>query len=223
MIPYKDDNPTSIFPFVTIGIIVLNCLAFAWELFSPVSGREIALAYGAIPSNILSLTGDQPLSPVATVFTSMFLHGGFMHLGGNMLYLWIFGNNIEDSLGHGRFILFYLFCGVAAAYGYAVVDPHSTMPMIGASGAISGILGAYALLFPKARVHTILILGIFLQIIQVPALVVIGFWAVFQLLNGILSQGVTSGGGVAWFAHVGGFLAGILTIRLWLPGRRPTS
>jgi membrane associated rhomboid family serine protease len=223
VIPYKDDNPTSLFPFVTIGLIVLNCLAFAWELFGPVSGREIAYSYGAIPGNILSLTGDQPVGPVASIFTSMFLHGGFMHLGGNMLYLWIFGNNIEDVLGHFRFLLFYLFSGVAAAYGHAIIEPLSAIPMIGASGAISGVLGAYALLFPRARIHTIIILGIFWQVIQVPALVVIGFWAVFQLLNGLMSKGLLNGGGVAWFAHVGGFLAGILTIRLWLSGRRRIS
>jgi membrane associated rhomboid family serine protease len=150
----------------------------------------------------------------------MFLHGGFLHLAGNMLYLWIFGNNIEDALGHVKFVFFYLFSGLVAAYSHALIDPQSTIPMIGASGAVSGILGAYLLLFPRAKVYTLLILGIFIQVVLVPAIVVIGFWAVLQFLNGLLSTGLHQQGGVAWFAHIGGFLAGIVTIKLWLP-RRP--
>ncbi len=217
MIPYKDDNPTQTFPFVTIALIAANCLIYIWQATSPLGEERIAYYFGAIPQSILSFHSFQPISPVTSVFTAMFLHGGFFHLAGNMLYLWIFGNNIEDSLGHVRFIIFYLFSGIIAAYGHALTDPHSTIPMIGASGAISGVLGAYLLLFPHARVYTILFFGFFIQIVRIPALVVIGFWAVIQILSGIVSKGMLQQGGVAWFAHVGGFLAGLLTIKLWLP------
>lgn len=217
MIPFKDDNATSTFPFVTIGLIALNCLVFFWQLASPLGETRIAFYYGAIPHNLVSLEVTQPIHPVTSLFTAMFLHGGFLHLAGNMLYLWIFGDNIEDSLGHFRFILFYLFSGIVAAYGHALTDPQSTIPMIGASGAISGVLGAYLLLFPRAQVYTLLFFGFFFQIVRIPALVVIGFWALLQLLSGLLSKGMLQQGGVAWFAHIGGFLAGLLTIKLWLP------
>jgi membrane associated rhomboid family serine protease len=149
----------------------------------------------------------------------MFMHGGFFHLFGNMLYLWIFGNNIEDSLGHVRFIFFYLLCGVIAAYSHALSAPGSAIPMIGASGAVSGILGAYLLLFPYARVHTLIFLGFFVQTIKVPALIVIGFWAIIQVINGLLASGISNQGGIAWFAHLGGFLAGLVFIKLWRPRR----
>ncbi|MFN3479054.1 MAG: rhomboid family intramembrane serine protease [Thermodesulfovibrionales bacterium] len=220
MIPYKDDNPTSTFPFVTIGIIALNISVFIWEFLYPSGIDHIAFTFGAIPSNLLTFEKTQPLHPVATVFSSMFLHGGFFHLAGNMLYLWIFGNNIEDSIGHIRFLVFYLFAGIVAAYAHALSSPHSVIPMIGASGAVSGVLGAYILLFPHANVHTIIFFGFFWQIIRVPALIVIGFWAIIQFVNGIITKGLMAEGGVAWFAHIGGFLFGLLTIRLWLPRRR---
>ncbi len=220
MIPYKDDNPVSIFPFVTLGIIALNIAVYLWELVSPMGQESIALSYGAIPHNLLTLEKTQPVHPLVTVFSSMFLHGGLLHLGGNMLYLWIFGNNIEDLLGHLRFLIFYLLAGIVAAYAHTVTEPNSLIPMIGASGAISGILGAYLLMFPHARVHTILFFGFFWQVARVPALIVIGFWAIIQLVNGIISEGLLAQGGVAWFAHLGGFLFGVITIKLWLPKRR---
>ena len=220
MIPFKDDNPTTVFPFVTIGLIALNVLVFFWELVTPLGGERIAFLYGAIPNNIVTFERTQPIPPVLSIFTSMFLHGGFLHIAGNMLYFWIFGNNIEDALGHVRFLVFYLFSGIAAAYGYALTDPQSVIPMIGASGAISGILGAYLLLFPHARVHTLLFFGFFWQIVRIPAVVVIGFWVVMQLINGLVSKGALQQGGVAWFAHVGGFLAGLLTIKLWIPRKK---
>ncbi|MBM4128963.1 MAG: rhomboid family intramembrane serine protease, partial [Nitrospira sp.] len=155
--------------------------------------------------------------PVLTIFSAMFMHGGILHLAGNMLYLWIFGNNIEDKLGHVRFLVFYIFCGIVSAYAHAITEPHSLIPMIGASGAISGILGAYLLLFPRAGVYTLIFLGFFIQIVKIPAFVVIGFWAIIQFINGLLSTGLIKEGGVAWFAHIGGFLTGLLTIKLWLP------
>lgn len=219
MIPYKDDNPTATAPYVTVGIIILNVLVFLYEVTSPLGMEKVAFTYGAIPQNILTFDRAQPIRPVLTVFSSMFMHGGFLHIAGNMLYLWIFGNNIEDKLGRTRFALFYIFCGIVSAYANALSDPHSRIPMIGASGAISGILGAYLLLFPRAVVHTLVFLGFFVTIVRIPALIVIGFWAVLQLVNGLISTGFAREGGIAWFAHVGGFLAGLLTIKLWLPRR----
>lgn len=220
MIPYRDDNPTSTFPFVTIGIIALNIVIYLWEVFSPLGEQQIAFSYGAVPHNLLTFEKTQPIHPAATIFSSMFLHGGIFHLGGNMLYLWIFGNNIEDRLGHARFIVFYLLTGVVAAYAHTITEPSSLVPMIGASGAVSGVLGAYLLLFPHARVHTILILGFFWQVVRVPALIVIGFWAIIQFVNGLVTKGMPGQGGVAWFAHLGGFLFGLIMIKLWLPKRR---
>lgn len=217
MIPYKDDNPTRTFPFVTIGIIVLNIAIYLWELASPAGEQQAAFLYGAIPHNLLTFERDQHIHPVVTLFSSMFLHGGLFHLGGNMLYLWIFGDNIEDGLGHFRFLVFYLLAGVVAAYSHALAEPGSQVPMIGASGAISGVLGAYLMMFPRARVHTLIFLGFFLQVVRVPALIVIGFWAIIQFINGIITKGLLGQGGIAWFAHVGGFLFGLITIKLWLP------
>jgi len=219
LIPYKDDNPTSVFPFITISIIVANVLVFLYEVMAPSGMEKLAYSYGAIPHYILNFEKVQPIHPVLSIFSAMFMHGGVFHIAGNMLYLWIFGNNIEDKLGHLRFIFFYFFCGIVAAYANAIAGPHSLIPMIGASGAISGILGAYLLLFPRAMVHTLIFLGFFVTVVKIPALIVIGFWAVIQLVNGLLSTGFAAEGGVAWFAHIGGFLVGILTIKLWLPRR----
>ncbi|MFO0753279.1 MAG: rhomboid family intramembrane serine protease [Thermodesulfovibrionales bacterium] len=221
MFPFKDDNPTSTTPFVTVGLILLNVLVFLWELLSPQGADEIALFYGAIPSNLMSFGSvhPQPVSPAVSILTSMFLHGGILHVAGNMLYLWIFGDNIEDSLGHLKFLLFYLFSGAAAAYSHAATNAGSVIPMIGASGAISGILGAYLLLFPRARVHTLVIFGFFWQVVRIPAVVVILFWVVIQLVSGLATKSAQQGG-VAWFAHLGGFLAGVLTIKLWMPARK---
>lgn len=220
MIPYKDDNPTRIFPFVTIGLIAINTIVFILQIISPADPRQTVLAYGAIPNYLLTFKDVQPIHPVLTVFTSMFMHGGLLHLGGNMLYLWIFGNNIEDRLGHMRFIIFYILCGVAAAYSHAITEPSVMIPMVGASGAVSGILGAYLLLFPHARVHTLIFIFFYVHVIRLPALFVIGFWIVIQFINGILSKGVATKGGVAWFAHIGGFIFGILMIKIFLKTKR---
>lgn len=217
MIPYKDDNPTRTFPFVTIGLIAMNIAVFIWEIMQPM-GQQIPLMYGAVPHNLLTFEKTQPISPALSIFTSMFLHAGLLHVAGNMLYLWIFGNNIEDSLGHFRFLLFYLFSGIVAVFGHALTEAQSMIPMIGASGAVSGILGAYILLFPQARVHTLIFFGFFFQVVRIPAVVVIGFWIVIQLISGFAGKGALQQGGVAWFAHIGGFLAGLLTIKLWLLG-----
>ncbi len=220
MIPFKDDNPTTIFPFVTIGLIAVNTIIFILQIFYPSDPRQVVFAYGAIPNYLLTFKTVQPIHPVLTVFTSMFMHGGFFHLAGNMLYLWIFGNNIEDKLGHVRFIIFYILSGIVAAYSHAITEPSSMLPMIGASGAVSGILGAYLLLFPHARVYTLIFFGFFVRVVRLPAIFIIGFWIVIQFINGILSKGVANHGGVAWFAHIGGFAFGILMIKIFLGFKR---
>ena len=227
MFPLKDDLPTRSTPAVTVGIIALNVLVFLYqvslEVGSPGEGaraaQDFVMEFGLVPCRLTGAchtAADLP-SPVFTIFSSMFLHGSFFHIGGNMLYLWIFGNNVEDTLGHGRFILFYLASGVAAAATQTMASPGSPVPMIGASGAVSGVLGAYFLLFPHANVLTLVIFGFFWRIVSIPALVVLGFWMLVQILNGLGSFG--AGGGVAWFAHIGGFFAGMGLLLLLRPKR----
>lgn len=214
MIPLKDDNPTRIFPIVTIGIIAANILVFIYQISLGPGYEKFIFAYGALPYEITHGIdiGPQIQMPVFfTVYTSMFMHGGFMHIIGNMLYLWIFGNNIEDSMGHIRFIFFYLICGTVASLTHIFLAPNSKIPMVGASGAVSGILGAYILLFPHARILTLVIFGFFVRMIKIPAIVVLGFWIVLQFLNSAVASG-SEGGGVAWFAHIGGFFAGLILI-----------
>jgi membrane associated rhomboid family serine protease len=215
MIPLKDDIPTTTVPFVTIGIVILNCLVYIYELTLPSEVLEnFTILYGAIPDRLVHpLTIDvllpQALPPVLTIFTSMFLHGGMLHLLGNMLYLWIFGNNVEDYLGHIRYIFFYMMSGFFAAFIHTLSDINSLVPMIGASGAIAGILGAYFILYPRANISTLFIFIIFFKVIEVPAVLILGLWFLVQLLN---AGG--AGGSVAWFAHVGGFLTGVFLIRM---------
>jgi membrane associated rhomboid family serine protease len=214
MIPLRDENPTTLVPWVTAALIAANILAFLFEVSLGERLQPFLAVFGAVPARLLSsdpLVGPA-LPAVVTVFSSMFLHGGWLHVAGNMLYLWIFGNNVEDALGHARYLFFYLLSGVAAVYAHALVDPSSTMPMIGASGAVSGVLGAYLVLFPRARVLTLVPMGFFLQMMRVPAIFVLGFWIVIQLLYGVFGLGAP-GGGVAWFAHVGGFLTGVVLVR----------
>jgi membrane associated rhomboid family serine protease len=215
MIPIRDENPTTITPIVTVSLIVINTAVFVYQMSLGAAGNAFVAAFGAVPSALFGGESMSAVPPSVTLVTAMFLHGGIMHLVGNMLYLWIFGNNIEDMMGHGRFLFFYLICGVAAAYAHAVTDPTSGVPMIGASGAISGVLGAYLLLFPRARVLTWIPLGVFSRLEYIPAAWVLGFWIVLQFLNGTVSLG-RSGGGVAWFAHVGGFIAGMALIYLFI-------
>lgn len=219
MIPLHDDNPTEITPVVTIALIVACSLVFLYEASLPEPAAEaFVFAYGAIPAAIFGY--EEPSAeavgfPITlTLLTSMFLHGGWMHLIGNMLYLWIFGNNIEDAMGHVKFIVFYVVCGILAAMSHAVTDPSSTVPMVGASGAISGVLGAYLLLFPRAQVLVLIPMGVFTRTMYVPAGFVLGMWFVVQLLSGGMSLG-RGGGGVAWFAHVGGFVAGMALVGLF--------
>jgi membrane associated rhomboid family serine protease len=201
VIPLRDVVPSRTTPYITITIIALNALAWLFELSLPHDVlNEFIRIYGVVPAAFTK----------ATLITSMFLHGSWSHVLGNMWYLWIFGDNVEDRVGHGRFILFYLLCGVVAALGQVAVAPHSTLPTIGASGAIAGVMGAYFVLYPRSRVLT-LIPWIFLQIVELPAIVLLGFWFVMQLFSaGTIAMTTSSnGGGVAFAAHVVGFLVGM--------------
>ncbi len=218
LLPLKDDNPTSSFPFVTIGLILANGLVFYHQItLDFAESQRFISQWGAIPYQIThgEVLHDAPLIPLPlTLFSSMFLHGGFLHLFGNMLYLWIFGNNVEDTLGHFRFFLFYLVCGLFAAAVQVFSDPNATVPMIGASGAIAGILGAYLILFPGARILTLFFIIIFVKLIRIPAIIILGFWFVIQLLG----AGSTDTN-VAFFAHIGGFISGLILVKLFQPGR----
>ena len=216
MLPLRDDIPSATRPTVNYLLIAANVLAFLWEL----SGADV-LAWTLVPAR---LTVD-PAGNAVTVLTSMFLHGGWLHLLGNMLYLWIFGDNVEDRLGHGRYLLLYLAGGLAAAFAQVAISPDSRVPMLGASGAIAAVLGAYIVLYPRATVYT----WIFLFVVRIPAVVWLGLWFVMQLFSAVASLGAEQSGGVAFFAHTGGFVAGLLLVKLldrgerWRPGTRPLT
>jgi membrane associated rhomboid family serine protease len=202
MIPLRDVIPSRTTPYITITIIVLNAAAWLFELSLPRDVLPVFLqVYGVVPADFHA----------PTLLTSMFLHGGWMHIIGNMWYLWIFGDNVEDRLGHGRFIVFYLLCGFIAAGGQILVAPTSPVPTIGASGAIAGVMGAYFILYPHSRVLTLVPLIIFWEIIELPAIFLLGFWFVMQIFSAgaIAVTTATAGGGVAFAAHVAGFLAGL--------------
>ncbi len=219
MIPLRDDNPAHITPLLTVSFIVLCTLVYIYQASLPSQPGELFVyRFGAIPATVFGNTALPPeihgAAPFVTLITSMFLHGSWMHLIGNMLYLWIFGDNVEGAMGHIRFIMFYVLCGVIAVFSHAFTDPSSTVPMVGASGAISGVLGAYLLLFPRAQVLVLIPLGLYTRTMYVPAALVLGLWFVLQVLSGGMSVG-RSGGGVAFFAHVGGLLAGMALIGLF--------
>ena len=201
--PYKDDNPRVLIPFVTYFIIGLNILVFIYQYFI-IQGAQLyenfIYTYALIPANPSFLT----------IFTSMFMHGGFTHIIFNMWFLWIFGDNIESVLGHKKYLLFYFLCGIGAGLSQIQIDPESTIPMVGASGAIAGVLGAYLFRFPRATVHVLVILIVFITFIRVPAMIVIGFWFLSNLTAGIGTLGIEQTGGTAWFAHIGGFISGVL-------------
>jgi membrane associated rhomboid family serine protease len=218
MIPLRDSVPARKPPVVMWGILATCLLVFLYEL--GLTEPELAWlfrTFGVVPARLL---GPEP--PYFTLVTSLFLHGGWVHLLGNMLYLWIFGNNVEDAMGHGRFAVFYLLCGFAAAAVQVAFQPDSPVPMVGASGAIAGVLGAYLVLFPHARILALVPLGFFTQLTEVPAVLFLPLWFLLQLLYGLASLGVQTqlGGGVAFWAHVGGFVAGVLLVRLFVPRRR---
>jgi membrane associated rhomboid family serine protease len=237
LFPLKDDIPTRRFPILTVLLIVANVLMFFLFQEAYFGSQAVfdsrVIEYGAIPYEITH-PGDQcvSISPTEigcaaggdglaptwlTIITSMFMHGGLLHLGGNMLFLWIFGNNIEDSMGRARFVLFYVLGGLAAVIAQTVIEPNAAVPTIGASGAVAAVLGGYALLYPRARVVTLLFIIIFFTIIELPALLVLGAWFLLQALNGAsdLATPAAGGGGVAYFAHIGGFLFGLAAIKLF--------
>ncbi len=219
MIPIKDDNPTTTIPIVTIFIICINIVVFINQLLMGSSAEVFIYRFAVIPWEIIHFRDLPNLPPlyhstipnILTLFTSMFIHGGFLHLAGNMLYLWIFGDNVESIMGHFRFLIFYFICGLVATLCHVFIEPNSSLPLVGASGAISGVLGAYFVRFPRARVHVLIIFFFFIRIIRVSALFVLGLWFVIQVLNGFSSIGV-QGGGVAWFAHIGGFVSGLILV-----------
>jgi len=232
MFPYKDENPTILTPYVTVATIVLTSLVW---IFVQGAGADPGLSksvcdFGVIPTRLfggdhgaimtprgpMQLCPDAPAYAWHTVLTSVFMHGGWFHLIGNMWFLWVFGNNIEDAMGPFRFVGFYLFCGVLAAAAQIAVQPGSPIPMVGASGAISGIMGAYLVLYPKVRVHNLIVLFVFITRITLPAWVMLIYWMVLQILGGLPTlAGTATGGGVAFLAHLGGFFAGLLTIKLF--------
>lgn len=207
MIPLKDDVPSRSFPWVNILLILANSVIFLWEVALGSQARGLIETYGVIPHEILT-TGT---SRFHTLLTSMFLHAGWWHIIGNMLYLWIFGDNVEDCLGKLRYFFFYILCGLVASLAHIASSANSMLPTIGASGAISGVLGAYIVLYPRAGVWTFIWFGFFIRMVRVPAFFFLGFWVFVQFLYATASQG----GGVAWFAHIGGFFAGLALVKLF--------
>ena len=206
--PFSDDNPTRNKPYICYIIIGICACIFLWQFTLPPHLFESSVYnFGVVPASLLG-TKEGYIPASLTILTSMFMHGGWLHLIGNMVFLWIFGDNVEDSMGRGKFIIFYFLCGIAAAYTQAMIDPTSEIPMIGASGAIAGVLGAYLLLHPKANVNVLLWIFIFITVVRVPAAIVLGFWIISQFF----SLGGSGEGGVAYFAHIGGFIAGMILI-----------
>src|SRR2546425_2072568 len=211
MIPFRDNIPSRSFPTITVSIIATNVFVFFYELsLGSRSFERFIMHYGVVPTTVLEWPHSHvPFTAVALpFFTSMFLHGGWLHLIGNMWYLWIFGDNVEDRLGHFTYLLFYLLCGLGAGIVHTIFNAETVLPSVGASGAIAGVLGAYVISYPFARVVTLVPIFIFVQIIEIPALIVLGFWFVMQLFSGTAALATTSAndGGVAWWAHIGGFV-----------------
>lgn len=221
-LPVRDDNPHVITPVVTWVLIATNVCVFLWQQTLSEQGERIAiLAFGLIPADLFGTAelnpAIAPLPAWMTIFTSMFMHGGWMHLIGNMLYLWIFGDNVEASMGRGRYLLFYLICGLAAALTQSVSAPGSTIPMVGASGAVAGVLGAYLILHPHANIRVFVWIIVYISVINVPAYIVLGFWFIGQLLNQLVTP--LGAPGVAFLAHIGGFIAGaVLVFKFRKPG-----
>ncbi len=205
LFPYKDDNPRVLFPYITYIIILLNIVIFLiftyYSIFN--DNRSWFYTFGFVPNSFNFFS----------IISSMFVHGGFGHILSNMWFLYIFGDNIESILGHIKFLLFYFLCGFGAAFSQYIIDPSSSIPMVGASGCIAGVLGAYMISFPKAKVHVFAFIIIFITTLVVPAQIVLGLWFLVQLSNGLNSLGIDTNGGVAWFAHIGGFIAGVSSVK----------
>jgi hypothetical protein len=222
MLPLRDLNPSRTTPWVTWSIMLACVLVFIFEAIQPLAlYRALMASYALVPARVsAALAGDDDPLVLTSVFTSMFMHGGLLHIVGNLWYLRVFGDNVEDRLGHVRYMLFYLLCGVAAAATQWLVDPYSEVPMVGASGAIAGVLAAYLVLFPRARVLT-LVPVFFVFFVELPAFVLMPLWFVLQFFSGVASLGLETGGGVAYWAHIGGFVAGLGLVFLLRPPPRP--
>jgi len=218
MLPLRDHNPTRTTPVVNYLLIALNVAMFFWEVSLGRALEPALFEVAFIPARFWA--GGMLVPELIRIFVSMFLHGGLLHIGGNMLYLWIFGDNIEDRLGHFRYLVFYVACGFLATLAHAFFNPSSRVPSIGASGAIAGVLGAYLLLFPKARVTTLIPIIFFITVRELPAVFLLGFWFVLQFFSGVGSVGAQDTGGVAYFAHIGGFIAGMILVVLFGGMRR---
>lgn len=220
MIPIRDQIPSQTVPIVNYLLIAANVVVFILQflLFSGPAEEAFVYEYALIPSQV---TAGLDVGDVRDIFTSMFMHAGLAHIGGNMLYLWIFGDNVEDRLGHARYIAFYLVGGVLASLAHILTNPTSQIPTVGASGAIAAVLGAYLVLFPQSRVVTLIPLGFFVRMTVVPAIIVLGLWFILQLFSGLISMGGPDVGGVAFWAHIGGFVAGVVMAKLLGSGRKP--
>jgi membrane associated rhomboid family serine protease len=223
MIPLKDDNPSRRVPIATIILIILNITVFIYQFFYDTRGPAYLVnALGFTPYELLHLTDIGSRNPVpvpVTLLTAMFIHGGFLHIIGNMLFLWVFGDNVEDRLGHMRYLLFYVLCGLTASLIHGVIFSSSRIPTVGASGAIAGVLSAYMILFPRARVTTLVIVFFFIRIVRIPAAVLLFLWFILQIISGMADLSVHTGG-VAWFAHIGGFAAGLMLLMVMRPAVR---
>ena len=220
MIPIRDQMPTRRVAVVNYLIIIANIIAFVFQLQAGPNQEALVYQYALIPADFI---GGVSLGDIANIFTSMFMHAGLAHIGGNMLYLWIFGDNVEDSMGAGKYILFYLVGGVIASLTHILTNPGSQIPTVGASGAIAAVLGAYLVLYPQSRVLTLIPLGFFTRLTLIPAGFVLGFWFVLQLFNGVLSLGGPAVGGTAFWAHIGGFVSGVVLAKLFASRRRPET
>lgn len=218
MIPIRDQIPTRRVPIINYLLIAANIFVFILQWLAGSSQEGLSWQFALIPSQV---TTGIDLGDITRIFTSMFMHGGIAHIAGNMLYLWIFGDNVEDAMGHGKYLLFYLVGGVVASITHILTNPSSEVPTVGASGAIAAVLGAYLVLYPHSRVQTIIPLGFFIRITLLPASIVLGLWFVLQLFSGFLSLGGPDVGGVAFWAHIGGFVAGVVLARLLAKRRRP--
>ncbi len=223
MLPIRDTIPSRTYPIVTVSLMVLNFIVFFYQLSLGTRIDIFVTDFGLVPLRFFRLfeRGANPLMAFMPFFTSMFLHGGWFHIIGNMWYLWIFGDNVEDRMGHFRFLIFYIVCGIAAGFAHAFTNPNSGIPTVGASGAIAGVMGAYFILYPGARIWTLVPVFIFAQFVEIPAVIFLGFWIIMQFLIGTFSMGLgPAQGGVAWWAHIGGFAAGAVLVFLFRKRKR---
>ncbi|HUF37544.1 MAG TPA: rhomboid family intramembrane serine protease [Anaerolineales bacterium] len=220
MIPLRDENPSRSFPFVNYFLIAANVLVFVYQWTTMAGDPNAIFRFALVPAEV---TSGFDLVDARSVLTSMFMHAGLAHIGGNMLYLWIFGDNIEDAMGHFRYLVFYLIGGTVASAIHVLSSPESTIPTVGASGAIGAVLGAYLVLYPRRRVLTLLFLGYFIRMMMIPAVYLLGFWILMQVFSGLMSLGGPDVGGVAFWAHIGGFAAGVILVRLFARRRSEAS